>query len=232
MKSYNEKDGGLLTFLKNNKVIVSLLILCLIGGLAIYSFQSALSRNADKSGSEGTEDMESPDISVSRNIPVTDSRDNDGSSGSAISEESDEDGENPGGGSISIMPAEGEIIRDYSGDRLVYSDTLNQYLAHKAVDIGAPVGSAVAAVESGTVILAGEDDRYGMTVVISHGEGLETSYGCLGECTVSIGDVVTKGDKVGTVGEEALFEAADGPHLHFEVKKDGSAVNPHEIWNW
>lgn len=225
MKSYNEKNGGILTFLKNNRIIVSLLILCLIGGLAIYSFQSALDRNS-KSGTSASqsEELGGSDVSVSQNIPVTDSRDN------ASDEEKDEGGAD--NKSVTVMPAEGEIIKDYSGDNLVYSETLNQYLAHKAVDIGAPAGSAAAAVESGTVILSGKDDRYGMTVVISHGNGLETSYSCLGECTVSVGDVVTKGDKVGTVGEDALFESADGPHLHFEVRKDGEAIDPHEIWNW
>ena len=215
-----------MSFLKNNRIIVSLLILCLIGGLAIYSFQSALDRNSKSgAGVSQSEEIGGSDVSVSQNIPVTDSRDN-----AADQEKDNSDDSN--NKSVTVMPAEGDIIKDYSGDTLVYSETLNQYLAHKAVDISAPAGSAAAAVESGTVILSGKDDRYGMTVVISHGDGMETSYSCLGECTVSVGDVVTKGDKVGTVGEDALFESADGPHLHFEVRKDGAAINPHEIWNW
>jgi murein DD-endopeptidase MepM/ murein hydrolase activator NlpD len=49
---------------------------------------------------------------------------------------------------------------------------------------------------------------------------------------VAVGDVVNKGDRIGTVGEGALFESADDPHLHFAVHKDGKPVDPHDMWNW
>jgi len=229
MKNSNGKVTGLFSSGRGARIIFGLICLCLIGGLMIYSFQNALDRNAAETETvyETPETDSEPDLSVSSNIPVTDS-----AAEPANKQDDAASGENSGSNDLSVMPAEGSIIRDYSGSGLVFSETLNQYLAHKAVDIGAPVGTAVVAAESGTVLSVDEDDRYGLTVTISHGDGLETSYACLDEASVAAGDVVNRGDRVGTVGEGALFESADDPHLHFAVHKNGEAVNPHDIWNW
>lgn len=236
MRNKEQWGSGSSGVFKAGRIITGLLCMCLLGGLIIYSFNSALDRNEANSDISVREEQHSnqpaalsPDVSVSSSIPVTDSRESESADtpGGAAQDNGD-----AGGADISVMPAEGNIIRDYSGSGLVYSETLNQYLAHKSVDIGAPEGTAVAAAESGTVTSAGEDERYGLTVVISHGNGLETSYSSLGEICVSEGDVVNKGDKIGTVGGDSLFEAADDPHLHFTVMKNGECVNPHEIWSW
>ncbi len=235
MKNMNGKNSGIFSGANAARIIVALICLCLIGGLMIYSFQSALDRNEAESGAgNGANDVngadERTDLSVSSNIPVTDSAgaaDSAGADADGKSTDKDDVQEN-----ITVMPAEGNIIRDYSGEGLVYSETLNQYLAHKAVDIGAPIGTDVIAVESGTVIAVDDDDRYGLTVTLSHGNSLETSYANLAEASVAEGDVVNKGDKLGTVGQGALFESADDPHLHFAAHKNGEAVDPHKLWNW
>ncbi len=233
MKNMNGKNSGIFSGANAARIIVALTCLCLIGGLMIYSFQSALDRNEAESGAgndvKGAD--ERTDLSVSSNIPVTDSA---GAADSSAGQDADagsadkEDAQK----NVSVMPAEGNIIRDYSGEGLVYSETLNQYLSHKAVDIGAPVGTEVIAVESGTVIAVDDDDRYGLTVTLSHGGGLETSYANLAEASVAEGDVVNKGDQIGTIGQGALFESADDPHLHFAVHKNGEAADPHKLWNW
>lgn len=230
MKNSSGKNPGIFSGTNAARIIVSLICICLIGGLMIYSFKNALNRN-EKSNDTGSSTQSSSELNVSSSIPVTDS-----TSSSEGSSESDSVTENTGKEddqeSISIMPAEGNIIRDYSGDGLVYSETLNQYLAHRAVDIGAPVGTDVIAAESGTVIKAANDDRYGLTVTLSHGSGLETSYSNLAEASVAEGDVVNKGDKLGTVGQCSLFESADDPHLHFSAHRNGEPIDPHELWNW
>ena len=235
MKNSSGKNSGIFSGANAARVIVALICLCLIGGLMIYSFQNALDRNEAESG--GASDINKAEsageqsyLSVSSNIPVTDSA---GASDSAGSDSGEKSADNDDAAeNISVMPAEGSIIRDYSGEGLVFSETLNQYLAHKAVDIGAPVGTAVIAVESGTVIAVDDDDRYGLTVTLSHGGGLETSYACLEEASVAEGDVVNKGDQIGTVGQDSLFESADDPHLHFSAHRNGSPVDPHKLWNW
>ena len=238
MKNMNGKNSGIFSGANAARIIVALICLCLIGGLMIYSFQSALDRNEAESGSvndiNDVNDVNGADnrtdLSVSSNIPVTDSAgaaDSAGADANKKSTDKDNVQEN-----IAVMPAEGNIIRDYSGEGLVYSETLNQYLAHKAVDIGAPVGTDVIAVESGTVIAVDDDDRYGLTVTLSHGNSLETSYANLAEASVAEGDVVNKGDRLGTVGQGSLFESADDPHLHFAAHRNGEAVDPHKLWNW
>lgn len=211
------------------RLAAGLLGLCILGGLVVFSFQNALNRATEELDHTEALPEDTGHISVSENIPVTDSRTGEedltgGQAGGA--------GQSTGNAAISVMPAEGTILRDYSGNGLSYSKTLNQYLAHKAVDIAAPEGSPVVAAESGTVIAAETDDRYGRMVTIAHGDGLETSYGNLEELTVAEGDVVNKGDPVGTVGTSALFEAEDEPHLHFSVHRNGEAADPHEIFNW
>ncbi len=223
MKSSNEKNSGVLS-VRSTKIIVGLLCLCLMGGLLIYSFSSAINRNsiADKEDSPSV-----PDVSVSQNIPVTDSMGN--GQGSAARDA----GVGQGESDKVIMPAEGEIIKDYSEQGLVYSETLNQYLVHKAVDISTSSGAAVIAVGDGTITSVEDDDRYGITVIVAHGDGLETVYSCLGEAKVSVGDVITGGDVLGIVSDEgSLFESAEGPHLHFETLEDGVQANPHKIWKW
>lgn len=230
MKNSNGKSSDGFSGFKGGRIVVGLLCLCIIGGLMIYSFYNALDQNSSKTQTEFDEgDISQPsDVSASSNIPVTDSADSGGASNISAAHEDDGNSEK----NLSVMPAEGNIIRDYSGDGLAYSETLNQYLSHKAVDIGAPVGTAVVAVESGTVLSVEDDDRYGLTVTLSHGGGLETSYANLSEASVAEGDVVNKGDRIGSVGDESLFEAADDPHLHFAVHKNGEAADPHKLWNW
>ena len=199
-----------------------------MGGLTIYAVNRALNNTAvteisreDPYGDSG------PDESVSAEIPITDSLGEDSSGIGDPADRAQDAEENSG--SAPLMPVQGEIIRAYSGDSLVYSATLDQYLCHKAIDIAAPAGSHVSTVLSGTVTSVGADDRYGSFVTVAHGGGLESRYCCLGEISVSEGDVVTKGDQIGTIGEDALFEQADGPHLHFEVMRDGELINPDEI---
>jgi len=125
------------------------------------------------------------------------------------------------------VPVKGEILRDFADTNLVYSDTLEEWTSHLGVDILADKGSAVSASESGTVKSIKNDPRYGLTVTIDHGDGLETVYASLLSCEfVSEGDSVEKGQTIATVGNSAAFEVADEFHLHFEMLKDGKNVNP------
>ncbi len=230
MNNQNDKNSNSVKAKAARKVIVGLLVLCLIGGLSIYAINRAI-ENAVVTEVPYEDDAystaEEPDTSVSAEIPITDSLSGDDAGSQSGGESGDES--QSGESSAPIMPVQGEISKSYSGDSLVYSATLDQYLCHKAIDISAPAGSRVITVLSGTVTSVDEDDRYGSCVTVSHGDGLESRYCCMGEITVSEGDVVTKGDQIGTVGEDALFEKADGPHLHFEVLKDGELINPDEI---
>ncbi len=94
---------------------------------------------------------------------------------------------------------------------------------HAGIDMGAPIGTTVRAAEGGTVLLAGAASGYGTLVVVGHGGGLSTAYAHLSSISVSPGQPVGRGEKVGEVGNEGN---STGPHLHFEVRRDGEPVDP------
>ena len=124
-------------------------------------------------------------------------------------------------------PVEGEIIREYAKDNLVYSETLKEWITHTGIDIKADKTTVVKAVEEGTVTAIKNDPRFGTTVIIEHSDGFETRYANLLTAEfVTIGEKVTKGQTIGTVGNTAAFEVMDDYHLHFELLKDGEYQDP------
>ena len=124
-------------------------------------------------------------------------------------------------------PVDGEIMKEYAKDNLVYSATLDEWVTHMGIDIKADKTTVVKAAEIGTVKSIKNDPRYGLTIVIEHDDGFQTVYANLltSEFVVE-GEKVEKGQSIGTVGNTAVFEIADEPHLHFEILKDSIQVDP------
>lgn len=126
-----------------------------------------------------------------------------------------------------IKPVEGENITSYSMDSLTYSNTLQEWITHRGIDINADKTTVVKASASGTVKYIKEDPRYGLSITIDHKNGFQTVYSSLLSTEfVKEGDEVQQGQSIGTVGNSAVFETLDGSHLHFEILKDGEYVNP------
>lgn len=94
---------------------------------------------------------------------------------------------------------------------------------HSGIDIAAPKGSPNKAADGGVVKFAGWSGNYGKLVIIDHENGYTTYYGHNDTIKVKVGQRVARGDVIGTVGETGR---ATGPHLHFEVRKNGVPVNP------
>ena len=126
-----------------------------------------------------------------------------------------------------IKPVDGEISKEYAKDNLVYSETLKEWTTHLGIDIKADKTTVVKAAEAGTIKSIKNDPRYGLTIVIDHGNGYESIYANLltSEFVVE-NEKVEKGQSLGTVGNTAAFEVADEPHLHFEILKDSAQVDP------
>lgn len=99
---------------------------------------------------------------------------------------------------------------------------------HQGVDWGTPTGTAVKASRAGTVTSAGWMSGYGYCVIISHGDGVETRYGHLSSVNVYAGQTVNQGDKIALSGNTGV---STGPHLHFEIRINGTAVNPLDYLN-
>ena len=124
-------------------------------------------------------------------------------------------------------PAEGEIIREYAKENLVYSATLDEWITHNGIDIAAEKTSVVKASADGTVKSIKNDPRYGLTVVIEHTNGFQTVYSNLLTAEfVEEGEEVKQGDTIATVGNTATFEIADESHLHFEILKNNESLDP------
>lgn len=126
-----------------------------------------------------------------------------------------------------VMPIEGEIIKGFAKDNLVYSETLQEWVVHQAIDIKAESRDVVKAAAEGTVIAIKNDPRYGLTVIIEHDGEFKTVYSNLltAEFVVE-GEKVKQGQTIGTIGSSAIFEIADESHLHFEMLKKSEYVDP------
>jgi len=94
---------------------------------------------------------------------------------------------------------------------------------HRGIDIGTPKGSAVLAADSGTVVQAGWYGSYGICITINHGNGFITRYAHNSKALVSVGQKVQRGQQIAYSGSTGN---STGPHLHFEIIKNGSTVNP------
>ncbi len=94
---------------------------------------------------------------------------------------------------------------------------------HTGIDMGAPTGAPIYAAADGVVVIAGEQGGYGNTVVIDHGDGIATLYAHQSAIGVVVGDLVEAGDVIGFVGSTGF---STGPHLHFEVRLNGTPIDP------
>ncbi len=99
----------------------------------------------------------------------------------------------------------------------------DQMQFHKGVDIAAPMGTDVYCAAQGKVIFAGQKNGYGNCVIIEHGNGLATLYGHLSKILVDANQQVKIGDVIAKVGNTGR---STGPHLHYEVRKNNTPVNP------
>lgn len=122
-----------------------------------------------------------------------------------------------------IMPCEGEVSSEF-GNRV--HPVSGETKFHNGIDIAADEGTKIFACEEGITDIAAFNDYSGKHVIISHEDGYTSSYSHMSYLLVTPGTKVKKGDVIGLVGSTGI---ATGPHLHFEIKKDGTCIDPKEI---
>ena len=131
-----------------------------------------------------------------------------------------------------IKPVEGDILKEFARDNLIYSETLDEWVTHNGIDIIADKATVVKAAADGKVIAIKNDPRYGITIIIEHDNGYETRYSNLLTAEfVNVGEKVTQGQTIGTVGNTGVFEIMDDPHLHFEILKNSEYLDPSLLIN-
>ncbi len=129
------------------------------------------------------------------------------------------------------MPIDGEVLNEFSGGELVRSETTGAWQTHNGVDIKASAGESVKAVADGTVSSVENDPLWGVSVTIDHGNGMVSKYCSLDPAvSVQAGQKVSCSEEIGTVGDTADIESSMQTHLHFEVIKNGSYIDPKELF--
>lgn len=128
---------------------------------------------------------------------------------------------------VFTWPVNGTVIAGYSVEALAYSETMGDWRTHDGLDLATSLGAQVYATASGTVSAIYKDDFMGTTVEIDHGNGLTSQYANLAEVpTVAVGDGVSTGSVIGSVGATAAAEQGSQAHLHFAMYQDGNPVDP------
>ena len=128
-----------------------------------------------------------------------------------------------------LLPAEGTLDARHDATAQVFSDTMQDYRVHLGIDIGTVEAAPVYAAAAGTVEKVWEDVRYGQCVAVAHGGDCVTFYKNL---SIDLAEGITEGASVaagaliGAVGDTAMVELAEEPHLHFEMTVGGLAVDP------
>ena len=125
---------------------------------------------------------------------------------------------------VYFLPCEGEIIKDFSKDSLVFSETMKDYRTHSGIDIACEAGGVVKSFTDGTIESFTNDPLNGITMTVKHSDELLTRYCNLSSELpegIEVGTVVRAGDSIAYVGDPGILECGEGTHLHFEIEVSG-----------
>lgn len=119
------------------------------------------------------------------------------------------------------------VINDYDDQRFLKSDATGIWTVHDAVDVKANIGAPVKAIGKGTVVSCNTYGPNGISVTISHADDIQVTYGNLSMIgSIQPGDLVDEGQTIGFAGQSIISETHLDPHVHLQVLRDGSAINP------
>lgn len=175
-------------------------------------------------------EQKTPDVPVQPKPSQTPSQQQPSSSGQPAQQQVPQDsGADAGPAAASfVQPVSGAICAEYSGDELVYNETLGDWRTHNGVDISCAADAQVKACKAGEVKAVYEDGNWGRVVEVES-DGVVFRYAGLDKnIAVKPGDQVTAGEALGKIGEVGC-ESTVGPHLHFETLKGGVYTDPMEF---
>lgn len=125
-----------------------------------------------------------------------------------------------------LWPVDGNVLMNYSMDRVIYYETLEQFKCNPAIIIDAKVGTEVLSAATGIITSIEKEDETGLTVTTSIGSGYSLVYGQLDNVKLKVGDTVKEGDVIGKVADPSKYYTVEGSNLYFQVLKDESTIDP------
>lgn len=125
-----------------------------------------------------------------------------------------------------VWPIVGKVLINYSMDKTVYFQTLDQYKYNPAIMIQAAEGETITAAADGKVSSIYNDPQFGNCVQVDLGDGYELTYGQLGNIDLKEGDYMAVGDVIGTVAAPTKYFSVEGTNVYFKLTLNGEPVDP------
>ncbi len=125
-----------------------------------------------------------------------------------------------------LWPVKGDILIDYSAEKVVFFPTLSQYKTNPALVIASKEGESVKASAAGVVKKIENNDETGTTLTVAIGDDFQVVYGQLKDLTVKKGDEVSEGQVLGKIAKPTKYYTVEGANLYYQVKQKGETVNP------
>lgn len=132
---------------------------------------------------------------------------------------------------VHIRPVSGELVQPFSGEELVYNETLGEWRTHNGADYAAKDGEEVLAVFSGEVLRAENDAQLGNTVELKLDSGYTVRIAGLKDIAVKAGERLSQGDVIGTAGNSSLIESSAGTQIHFELMSGDKLLDPETLFS-
>lgn len=123
-------------------------------------------------------------------------------------------------------PINGEIVKDYCVDKLVYFPTLKVYKANPSIFIRGKEGDSVKSASKGIVKKVGKDVELGEFIEVDIGSNYTLLYGQLKDITASKGDILSEGQAIAKIASPSSYYTEEGTHLYFQVKENNEEINP------
>lgn len=235
---YNENDNrkrnGSIGFYAI--IACCLVILGAVAWFAVSNFarrQEMSQNSSNNSGSHSTDENYSSNNDTSNNSQIPDLNGN--SSNSIISAPSSQVtagdksdvpySSEPTPKRAFILPVQGNILKGYSDTALQYSATFGDMRLHTGIDIKCEKNTQIKSSSTGNVTDIKDDSAFGKVVTIDHGDGIVLNYCGLNSVSVKVGQKVSSGDIIGTIGSIPC-ESSDGVHLHLSALIDGKISSP------
>ena len=223
------KENKVLLFFKKN-IYVILMVVCLLAIIALVTYTVIAGNNnapEDVPAANTVDAGGKPIDNSDQTKPAASVKEPEDNAGTAAASDSKTEEPQSVAFIIDKPIADAEVLKDYTDSTLVYNATMKHWSTHQGVDFKAEVGTAVRAVFDGEVASVTTTTMRGTEVTVKHSNGFSTVYALLAPSVpVKVGDKVKKGDVIGYVATTGYFEAADDPHLHFEVKREDKLVDP------